>query len=149
MLVFDAHESASPFASDADVFVELFGEVLAELLEVGHVFLSHFSESKASQSFLVDELAESFFAFNKAEWDTLLPAESWKENNDFDGVNIMGNDNKLSFALLHKSSHVVDSEFDVEGFGSLLGILFVLFVLGFLLETLLLFLLVFWLVLVQ
>merc|ERR1719188_2951248 len=44
-----------------------------------------------------------------AVWDSHLPAQSWKEHNQLNGIHIIGDDHQLSFLLLNESGDGVDS----------------------------------------
>jgi len=45
-----------------------------------------------------------------------LAAKGRKENNEFNGINIVGNDNKRGFLGLDQSDDMVETIFDKEGF---------------------------------
>lgn len=111
MHVLDSHDSSSPVLSDLGVVVVLTSEVLLESLKVLVVFLSHVSQSDSGGSLLVDELSESSFSLNNAEGDTLLSAESWEIQDEFNWINIMGNSNELGISAFDELSDVVESVF--------------------------------------
>ena len=74
------------------------------------VFLSNFSDGYTGGSLLMAKLSESSLAFNEAEWDSHLGAESGKMDYEFYGVNIMSDGNKSCFLVLNKGGNVVKSE---------------------------------------
>lgn len=122
-------------------------EVLGEGLEVLVVFLSNISHSNAGSGLLVDELTESGLTLNESVGDTLLSAESWEEGHEFDGVNVVSDDNELCLAFFDEGGHVVETELEDVWLSTLLGITTSLLGFSFLLKSGLLFLLGLWLVL--
>ena len=122
VLVLDAHNTATPVSSEGLVLVELSAEVLGKNFEVLEVLLADFSESDASGGLLVDELAEASLTLNEGEGDSLLSAESREESEEFNGVNVVSNNNELSLTLFNEFSDVVETELDNNWLGGLLGI---------------------------
>lgn len=135
VLVLDSHDTSAPVSSESLVVVELSSEVLGEVLEVLVVFLSNISHSNAGGGLLVDELAESCLALDEGVGDTLLSAEGGEETHEFDGVDVVSDDNELGLAFLNKGGHVVKTELEHVGLGSLLGITTGLLGLSLLLES--------------
>ena len=113
VLVLNTHNTTTPVSSEALVLVELSAEVLAQDLEILEVLLADLSESDASGSLLVDELAKTCLALNEGIGDTLLSAESGEEGHHLKGVNVVSNHNELSLALLNEVGNVVKTELDV------------------------------------
>ena len=140
MLVLDAHNTAAPVSSESLVLVELSAEVLGKNFEVLEVLLADIGESDTSGSLLVDELAETCFTLNEGEGDSLLSAKSREESEELKGINVVSNNNELSFALFNELSNVVETELDNNWLGSLLGISTTLLGLSLTLESDLLFL---------
>jgi hypothetical protein len=122
VLVLDAHNTTTPVSSEGLVLVELSAEVLGKNFEVLEVLLADFSESDASGGLLVDELAEASLTLNEGEGDSLLSAESREESEEFNGVNVVSNNNELSLTLFNEFSDVVETELDNNWLGGLLGI---------------------------
>lgn len=122
VLVLDAHNTATPVSSEGLVLVELSAEVLGKNFEVLEVLLADFSESDASGGLLVDELAEASLTLNEGEGDSLLSAESREESEEFNGVNVVSNNNELSLTLFNEFSDVVETELDNNWLGGLFGI---------------------------
>ena len=122
MLILDAHNTTTPVSSEGLVLVELSTEVLGKNFEVLEVLLADFSESDASGGLLVDELAEASLTLNEGEGDSLLSAESREESEEFNGVNVVSNNNELSLTLFNEFSDVVETELDNNWLGGLLGI---------------------------
>lgn len=126
VLVLDTHNTTTPVSSEALVLVELSAEVLGQDLEVLEVLLADLSESDASGSLLVNELAEACLALDEGIGDTLLSAESGKESHDLKRINVVSNDDELGLALLNEVGHVVKTELEDDGLGGLLGLTTVL-----------------------
>ena len=140
MLVLDAHNTAAPVSSESLVLVELSAEVLGKNFEVLEVLRADIGESDTSGSLLMDVLAETCFTLNNGEGDSLLSAKSREESEDLKGINVVSNNNELSFALFNELSNVVETELDNNWLGSLLGISTTLLGLSLTLESDLLFL---------
>jgi hypothetical protein len=73
------------------------------------VFIVDFVESNGGTLFSADQLTESSFAFDNAVWNIHFSAQSWKINNDFDWINIVGNQNQLSLFPFDQVNDFVDS----------------------------------------
>jgi len=67
----------------------------------------------------VNKLAEVSLSTDECEWNILSSAEGGQVNNSLDGINVVGNNNKLGSALFNKSGNVVKTELDVDGLGGL------------------------------
>lgn len=68
----------------------------------------------------MDNRAETSLALDNDVGNTHLPAEGGEEDDEFDGVDIVSNDNKGSLLRLNESNTVVETVLDKQGF---LGIL--------------------------
>lgn len=119
MLVLDTHDTTAPLSAGLLVVVVGFSELLLEQVKIGHVFLVNISESNASGGLHVAEFTESSLAADESVGNLLLTAESGQVDDAFDGVNIVSHDDKLSLTLFDKSGHVVKTELEVDGLGSL------------------------------
>ena len=135
--VLDAHDTTTPVLAEVVVLVEVGLEHLAQVLKVSHVLGADGLESHAGRGLLVDQLAEHSLSSDEAVGDTLSSAESWQVHDQFNRVNIVGNHDQLNLAFLNQRGHVVQTELQVVGLGSLVFTTF----LSFLLESQLLFLL--------
>lgn len=147
VLVLDSHNTSAPVSSESFVVVELSSEVLGEGLEILIVFLSNISNCNAGSGLFVDELTESCLSLNESISDTLLSAESWEESHKFDWVNVVSDDYELCFTFFNESGNVVKTELEYVWLGTLLNITTSLLVFSLLLESGLLVLFSFWLVL--
>ena len=141
MLVLDAHNTTTPVSSELLVLVELSAEVLAEGLKVLEVLLADLGQGDSGGRLLVDELAEACLALDEGVGDALLAAEGRQEDEQLDGVDVVGHDDELGLARLDELGHVVKTELEHDGLGGLLGISTTLLGLGLLLKALLLLLL--------
>lgn len=121
VLVLDAHDATAPLALQVGVVVELSLELSAELLEVDEVFAADFGQGDAGGGLEVAELAEVGLAADEAEGDTLLSAESGQVDDHLDGVDVVGDDDKLGLVLLNEGGHVVETELKVHGLVTGLG----------------------------
>ena len=77
-------------------------------------------EGDDSGGLLVDDGTETGLALDDDVGDTHLAAESGEEDNELDGVNVVGDDDKGSLLGLNKGNAVVETVLDEEG---LLGVL--------------------------
>lgn len=119
-----ATDTSTPLAT---VLVELVGEVSLggadEGSELSLVLAVDLLESDNSGSLLVDDRAETSLALDNDVRDTHLPAESRKEDDELDGVDIVGDDDKGSLLGLNESDDVVETVLGEERlFGVGLGL---------------------------
>jgi len=110
VLILDTHDTTSTLSIEVGVVVELRHEGLLESIEVGKVLLLDIGEGDASGGLGVAELSESSLRLDEAEWDSLLSAESRKEDHDLSWVDIMSHDNELGFTLLDEVGNMVETE---------------------------------------
>ena len=121
MLVLDTHDTTAPLSGQVGVVVELSLEHGGHLFEVNDILAADISDSDAGSRLEVDELSKVGLATDEAEGDTLLAAESGKMDNELDGVDVVGNDDKLGLVLLNECGNVVKTKLEVHGLLSLLG----------------------------
>lgn len=76
---------------------------------------------------LVDDRSETGLALDNGVWDTHLLAESGEEDNELDGVDIVGDEDKRSLLVLNEANNVVETVLDGVG---LLGDILLLLALG-------------------
>ena len=67
----------------------------------------------------MNKLAKVGLTADEAVWNLLLTAKSWQVDDGLNGINVVCNNNELSLGLFNKSSNMVETEFDVDGFGGL------------------------------
>lgn len=105
--------------SELFVLVEVSSESRCEVVQLGFVFLSDFGQGKNGGVLLVDKLSKGSFSLNKAVWDVHLSAEGGEPDDEFDGVNVVSNDNKLGFFVLNELGDMIQAELDVVWLGVL------------------------------
>jgi hypothetical protein len=88
--------------------------------EVTLVFALDFLDSDDSGGLLVDYGTETGLALDDHIRDTHLAAESGDEDDEFDGIDIMGDDDESGFLGLDEGNDVVKAVFHEQG---LLGVL--------------------------
>lgn len=145
------HNTTTPVTSVLLVLVRVaLLDGLDKLGKLGLVLRSDLSDGKDSSSLLVDDSAETSLALDYSVWDTHLAAKSWKEDNQLNGVNIVGDENQRSLLVLDQTNNVVETVLD--GVWLLADILLLLTLLdggSLLQQTLLLLGLALWAVLVE
>ncbi len=109
-----SHDATTPGSSDGDVLVVLTSESLGQGIEIGLVLLSDGSQAQNSGVLLVDEGAKSCLALQDAEWNILLSAKGWEPANKLDWVNIVSDDDELSFLVLDQRGDLVDTVLDSQ-----------------------------------
>lgn len=105
------HDTTTPVAVGLLVLLEV--TVLdsrAELGELALVFGAHFGQGKNSSSLLVDDSAESGLALDDSVRDTHLAAESGKEDDQLDGVDVVSNEHERRLLVLNEADNVVETE---------------------------------------
>lgn len=70
------------------------------------------AHSGLSTHLLVDDSSETGLALDNGVWDTHLPAESWKEDNELDWVDIVRDEDESSLLGLDQSHNVVETVLD-------------------------------------
>lgn len=78
-----------------------------------------FGDSNGGGSLLAGHQPEPGLALDDNVRDTHLPAESGEEDNELNGVNVVGNDNELSLLGLDEGNNVVETVLGEDG---LLGV---------------------------
>jgi len=73
------------------------------------VLVFDLAESNAGALFSADQLSESGFAFDDAVRDVHLSAQSWQVNDNFDWVDIVGDNDELSLFSLDEVDDLVDT----------------------------------------
>lgn len=123
-----AHDTTTPVAAGVLVLVGVTlldgGEELGEL---GLVLSAGLGQGENGGGLLVDDCAETGLALDNGVGDTHLAAESGQEDNQLNGVNIVGDENEGSLLVLNESDDVVETVLDVVG---LLGDILLLLAVG-------------------
>lgn len=111
-----AHDTSTPGTT---VILELLKVVSVDGGDEGGetrlVLITDLGEGNGGGGLLVDEGTETRLALDNAVGDTHLAAESRKPEDELNGVNIIGNDDKGGLLGLDKGSNVVDTVLDKEG----------------------------------
>jgi len=139
VLVLDSHDTTSPDSAELIVVVVLALECLGHTIEVSQVFLANFGDSNACGGLQVAKFSKVGFSTKETVGDTLLSAKSWEEDDHFDWVNVVSNDDELGLVFFHKRGHMVESKLEVDWLGCLTTA-----TLSFFLQTFLLVLLGLW-----
>ena len=71
---------------------------------------------------MVNQFTEGGFSLDEAVWDVHLLAEGGEPDDQFDGFDVVGDGDELSFLVFDELGDVVESELEVVGFA--LGDLF-------------------------
>jgi len=85
-------------------FVEVCLDGFKDLGELAAVSAFNRSEGDTGASFSSNESSQTSFSFDNAIWNSHFTTQCWDEKNQLKGINIMGDDDQLSF-LLFNSSH--------------------------------------------
>lgn len=86
-----------------------------ELGELSLVLRADLGEGKDSSGLLVDDSAETGLALDNGVGDTHLLAESRKEDNELNGVDIVGDEDEGSLLVLDEADNVVETVLDGVG----------------------------------
>lgn len=135
-----AHDTTTPLSAGLVVLVhEAILDGGDELGELSLVLGADLGESEDSGRLLVDDGAETGLALDDGVGDTHLLAEGGEENDELDGVDVVGDQDEGGLLVLNEADNVVETVLD--GVGLLGDILLLLALLdggGLLEETLLL-----------
>jgi len=109
-LRFSAHDSTAPVFPDFfGSFVIVSFDDLDDFSQILFVFVVDFVEGDGGTLFSADQLTESGFAFDNAVWDVHFSAQSWKVDNDFDWIDVVGDQNQLSLFPFNQVDDFVDA----------------------------------------
>ena len=123
-----AHDTTTPVTAGLLVLV---GVALLdgreELGELGLVLGAGLGQGQDGRGLLVDDGTETGLALDDGVRDTHLAAESGQEDNQLNGVDVVGDQDKGSLLVLNQADNVVQTVLDVVG---LLGDILLLLALG-------------------
>lgn len=123
-----AHDTTTPVTAGVLVLV---GVALLdgreELGELGLVLGANLGQGQDGGGLLVDDGTETGLTLDNGVRDTHLAAESGEEDNELNGVNIVGDEDEGSLLVLNEANNVVETVLDVVG---LLGDILLLLALG-------------------
>ena len=74
--------------------------------------LTYLGDSKTRGSLPSANSSKPRLVLHNAVWDSHLTAEGGQEHDHLNGVDVIGDDNQLSFLLLNKGGNIVDSMTD-------------------------------------
>ena len=74
--------------------------------------LTYLSDSNARGSLPSANSSKPRLVLDNAVWDSHLAAKGGQEHDHLNGVDVIGDDNQLSFLLLNKGGNIVDSMTD-------------------------------------
>jgi hypothetical protein len=109
-LTLGAQKSTAPVLSDFfGSLIVVGGDGLDQLGQVLFVFVLDVSERDTGALFSANKLSESCLTLDNAVWNVHLSAKSWKIDNDFDWVDVVGNDNELGGFSFDEVDDLVDT----------------------------------------
>jgi len=111
----EAHNTSTPPLEYFSVLGVLRLERISEALEGVAILRVDGGESNNGGVLLVDEGSETATALHDAVRDTHALAKGGEEDNKFDGVNIVGDDDKLGLLLLNEVGHVLEAVLENGG----------------------------------
>ena len=103
--------------SEFFILVEVSSEGCGQIVKFSFVFLSDISQGNASGVLLVNQSSQISSSSDETVWDVHLSAKSGQPNDEFNWVNVAGNNNQLGFSLLYEFGNVVQTELEVEWSG--------------------------------
>jgi hypothetical protein len=120
----ETHLSSTPLTNN--IVVELSTEVLLKSAEFGVILFVDRGQSNNSSVLLVNKSAKTTLSlsiyFSKTEmegkyldngvWNVHLSAEGWKPDDQFNWVNIVSNNNKVSLLLLDQGGDMLQTKLD-------------------------------------
>merc|ERR1719270_1288917 len=114
MLGFDTTDTTTPSSAHFDVVVEGSVGSITEGLQVLSILLADVGQRDSGGRFLVHQFPQARFALHNHVGDVLLAAQSGKETHQFDGVNIVCNNNQFGLLVFDQVDNVVETVFDGE-----------------------------------
>jgi len=108
-------DTATPLTGDLLVVVEGGLHRFAEDVQVFSVLLGNVDDARGSAGLLTDQLSQSGLGLHHTVRNVLLAAEGRKPNNQFDRINIMGDDNQSGLLGLDQFGDVVNTELQHGG----------------------------------
>lgn len=118
MSEFDSHNLVSVFLWNLFIIIELRFEVALQQTQFVLVSLINIGDSDASGFLQTDEFAQNTLAFDNAEWGLSGSAQSWKETNQLDWINIGSDDDQFGLSLFDQGGNLVEAEFKKIWLGS-------------------------------
>lgn len=111
-----AHDTTTPLSAGLVVLVhEAILDGGDELGELSLVLGADLSEGEDGSSLLVDDSAETGLALDNGIGDTHLLAERGEEDNELDGVDVVGDQDQRGLLVLNQANNVVETVLDSVG----------------------------------
>jgi len=121
-----------------------------ELGELRLVFTTDLSEGKDGSSLLVDDCTKTGFTLDDGVWNTHLAAKGGEEDDEFNGIDVVGDEHQRRLLVLDQTDNMVETVLDsVRLLGNIFLLLTILDSLSLLGQTLLLLSLGLWAVFVE
>ena len=95
-----------------------------KLAQLRLILTLDFREGENGGGLLVHDGAETGFAFDDGVGDTHFAAEGGEEDDELDGVHVVGDQDEAGFLGFDEPDDVVEAVFDGEGFLSIVNILY-------------------------
>lgn len=105
-------------SSEVSVIIVSGLEGALEGVEVGKIFFVNIGDGNAGSGLGVDELTKLGLGGDEAEWDILLSAQSWEEDEKFHWFNISGHNDEFGLVFFNKGGNVVESILEVLWLGT-------------------------------
>ena len=113
----DTHDTSTPMSA---TLLVLAGVALVnsadQLGQFGFILALHLRESQNSGRLLVHDGPETGLALDDGVGDAHLSAECGEEDDQFDGVDVVGDQNERGFLGFDQADNVVEAVFDSVGF---------------------------------
>lgn len=111
----ETNVTTTPLTTELSVVHELGVGHVDDALESGLILGLDLSEGNNGSLLLVHNLAKTSLVVNDNVRDTHLAAESRQPNDELNGVDVGGDDDKLGLLVLNEVSNVVQAEFGDNG----------------------------------
>ena len=111
----ETHNSTSPLTNQIRVLVELLHSKILEGFELSLIRLVNSGKGHDGSSLLVAEGSKTGLVLDNKEGHLHLTAESREPQDQFDGVNVTGNEDERSLLLFNERGHVLETEFELVG----------------------------------
>jgi hypothetical protein len=113
----DTHDTTTPVAA---VLLVLAGVAVVDgrdkLAQLGFVFTLDFGDGQDGGGLLVHDGAETGLALDNGVRDTHLAAQGGEEDDEFDGVDVVGDQDESGFLGFNQADDVVETVLDGVGF---------------------------------
>jgi hypothetical protein len=109
----ETHDTTTPLADQLGIVVVLFvGQVLQQF-QLGHVFGADAREADGRRRLLCAQGTETSLVLDNHKGNLHLTAESGQPHDEFNGIDIVGNQDQGSLLLFHQGRHVFETKLDL------------------------------------